>query len=74
MKPTAHVTIVVDDDVCLRILSGVAQGCGGTIRVDRASRLELTLPNNPSGGTSRPRREEAPATILEGVDAFRIRI
>ena len=44
MIPNGQVTIVVDDDASLRILSNIAKRCGGRVRVATVTWLELTVP------------------------------
>ena len=51
MDQQGHVTIIVDDDVCLSILCEVAERCGGTARFVTAPRLELVLPDPVSPHT-----------------------
>ncbi|MGE5269428.1 MAG: hypothetical protein ACM3JG_07115 [Thiohalocapsa sp.] len=58
MASNGHVRIVVDDDVSLRILSGVAGRCGGRVRVAQITWLELTVPERP-GAPGRSRASSA---------------
>ena len=53
MDQYEHVTITVDDDACLRILSSVAERCGGSVKLAVVTRLELTLPNAPRSRSDR---------------------
>ena len=48
VDPDGHVTIMVNDDVPLRILSRVATICGSTVRVAAATRPEVMPPNTKS--------------------------
>ncbi len=53
MDPNTHVTITVDDDACLSILSSVAERCGVTVKVAIVARLGLMLPNATRAPRSR---------------------
>ncbi len=68
-----HVTIVVDDDVSLNIMRGVAERCGGRIR-GAAAGLELTLPHARPAYTPECEAVRRPAEIPEPIGVFRIRV
>ena len=57
MNPRTHVTITVDDDACLGILSRVAERCGVSVQVAVVARLEAMLPNSTSPRGSRSRSD-----------------
>lgn len=73
MDQHGHVTIMVDDDVCLRILNGVVKNCGGTVRVATATWLELMLSNTISPYPQRPRSDRRASTMPEAMGVLTVR-
>jgi hypothetical protein len=73
MDQDGHVKIIVDDDVCLRILNGVAKRCGGTVRIATVTRLELSLPNTISPYPPRSRFDRHAGTTPKAMGVLRVR-
>ncbi len=73
MDQNGHLTIVVDDDVCLRILSGVAERCGSSVRVATATWLELVLPDTLSPYQPRSRSDRRASTTRKAMGVLPVR-
>ena len=70
MNPNKHVTITVDDDACLGILSKVAERCGVSVQVAVVARLEAMLPNTASPRGSRSRSDALVSTTPEAAEVL----
>ena len=71
MNRHGHVTILVDDDVSLSIMRGVAERCGGCVR-GAAAGLELTLPHSRPAYPPELAADRRPAAIPETIGVYRI--
>ncbi|HEV2186874.1 MAG TPA: hypothetical protein VGR70_06685 [Stellaceae bacterium] len=73
MNPHKHVTITVDDDACLGILSKVAERCGVTVQVAVVARLESMLPDTTSPRASRSRSDARVSATSEAMAVLPVR-
>jgi hypothetical protein len=72
MKRHGHVTIMVDDDTCLRIMCGVAERCGANVTSATATRLQLLLPNPAAPDALWRRPDRHAKATAETMGLFRL--
>lgn len=70
MDQHEHVTIMVDDDACLNILSSVAERCGASVKVAVVTRLALMVPKNISAYPPRSRSDRPARTTPKELGAL----
>jgi hypothetical protein len=73
MDQHEQVTIMVDDDACLSILSSVAERCGASVKVAVVTRLALMVPNTISPDPPRSRSDRHASTAPKGLGALPVR-